>query len=41
MGAMRGPQVVEDPSFIEDKDALRTKYPEIDAVVADFSELLR
>jgi hypothetical protein len=40
MAAMRAPEVVEAESFIADLNALRKKFPEIDAVVANLRELL-
>ena len=37
---MRAPEVVQASSFTADLDALRPRFPEIDAVVADLRELL-
>jgi hypothetical protein len=40
MAALRGPEVLFDPSFKADLDGLRKHYPDIDSLIKELADLL-
>ena len=40
MSALRAPTVTQGPTFRDDVEALRNKYPEIDSVITELAEAL-